>query len=107
MDIYVADAFGTATLVPGLNSTATNARPSITADGREIFFHSNRAGAAAGFDMYSSVRRSVLENWSTPEPLGTVVNTAATEFLGAIRPMASRSTSRRIARAASGSTTST
>ena len=36
--------------------------------------------------MYSSVRKSVLEPWSAPESLGTVVNTAAIDFLGAISP---------------------
>ena len=85
VDIYVAEAFGPALLVEGLNSEATDARPSITADGLEIFFHSNRSGSA-GFDMYSSVRKSVLEPWSEPEPLGTVVNTAASDFLGYISP---------------------
>lgn len=69
VDIHVADAFGSAVPVNELNSTATDAQPSITADGLEIFFHSNRTGSA-GFDMYSSVRKSVLEPWSAPEPLG-------------------------------------
>jgi OmpA-OmpF porin, OOP family len=36
--------------------------------------------------MYSSGRRSVLDPWSEPEPLGTVVNTPASDFLGAISP---------------------
>ncbi len=82
-DIYVADAFGAAVPVNELNSTGTDGRPSITADGLEIFFHSNRTGSA-GNDMYSSVRKSVLEPWSEPKTLGTVVNSAATDFLGAI-----------------------
>ncbi len=84
-DIYVADAFGSAVPVNELNSTGTDADPSITADGLEIFFHSNRTGSA-GTDIYSSVRKSVLEPWSEPKPLGTVVNTAASENLGAISP---------------------
>jgi hypothetical protein len=84
-DIYVADAFGSAMPVNELNSTGTDADPSITADGLEIFFHSNRPGSA-GTDMYSSVRKSVLEPWSQPEPLGPVVNTGASENLGAISP---------------------
>ncbi len=83
-DIYVADAFGAAVPVNELNSTGTDADPSITADGLEIFFHSNRTGA--GNDLYSSVRKSVLEPWSKPEPLGPIVNTAASENLGAISP---------------------
>lgn len=85
VDIYVAEAFGTGVLVPGLNSTATDARPSITANGLEIFFHSNRAGTA-GFDMFKAARKSVLEPWSEPETLGTDVNTIANDFLGAISP---------------------
>jgi hypothetical protein len=63
----------------------TDSEPSITADGLEIFFHSNRTGRA-GIDMYSSVRNSVLEPWSEPKQLGTVVNTAANDGLGAISP---------------------
>jgi Tol biopolymer transport system component len=85
VDIYVAEAFGTGILVPGLNSTATDARPSITANGLEIFFHSNRAGSA-NFDMYKAVRKSVLEPWSEPETLGTDVNSIANDLLGAISP---------------------
>ena len=84
-DIYVAEAFGSAVPVTELNSAATDADPSITADGLEIFFHSNRIGSA-GSDMYSSVRKSVLEPWSEPKTLGTVVNTAASDNLGAISP---------------------
>jgi Tol biopolymer transport system component len=71
--------------VSELNSTGNDVDPSITADGLEIFFHSNRTGSA-GNDMYSSVRKSVLEPWSTPESLGTVVNSAAIDFLGSISP---------------------
>ena len=83
LDIYVADAFGSAVPVNELNSTGNDARPSITADGLEIFFHSNRTGSA-GNDLYSSARKSVLEPWSEPKTLGTVVNSAAIDFLGAI-----------------------
>jgi Tol biopolymer transport system component len=88
VDIYVADAFGSAVPVNELNSTGTDARPSITANGLEIFFHSNRPDSEAmgGFDMYSSVRQSVLDPWSPPRPLGNIVNTAANDFLGYISP---------------------
>jgi hypothetical protein len=84
-DIYVADAFGSAAPVTELNSTGSDARPSITADGLEIFFHSNRTGSV-GNDLYSSGRKSVLDPWSAPQTLGTVVNSAASDFLGAISP---------------------
>jgi Tol biopolymer transport system component len=36
--------------------------------------------------MYSSVRKSVLEPWSTPQNLGSDVNTGSNDFLGAISP---------------------
>lgn len=85
VDIYVAEAFGVASLVRELNTSATDARPSITGNGLEIFFHSNRPGSA-GFDMYSSARKSVVDRWSEPQSLGTVVNTAASDFLGVISP---------------------
>jgi hypothetical protein len=88
LDIYVADAFGPAALVEELNSDDVDARPSITADGLEIFFHSNRPDVEAmgSFDMWSSVRQSVLDPWSPPRPLGNIVNTAASDFLGYISP---------------------
>jgi WD40 repeat protein len=85
VDIYVADAFGSAVPVNELNSTGVDARPSITADGLEIFFHSNRTGSA-GFDMYSSVRKTVLDSWSPPRSLGNIVNSTASDFLGYISP---------------------
>ena len=84
-DIYVADAFGSAVPVNELNSTGNDVDPSITADGLEIFFHSNRTGSV-GNDMYASVRKSVLEPWSEPRTLGTVVNSVASDFLGVISP---------------------
>jgi len=85
IDLYVADAFGLSVLIEELKSDGVDARPSITADGLEIFFHSNRPGSA-GFDMYSSVRKSVLDSWSPPQPLGNIVNSAASDFLGYISP---------------------
>lgn len=84
-DIYAADAFGSAVPVAELNSPVNDTRPSMTADGLEIFFNSNRTGSA-GNDMYSAVRTSVLEPWSEPKSLGPVVNTASNELLGAISP---------------------
>ena len=45
-DIYAVEAFGSAVPVNELNSTGTDADPSITVGGLEIFFHSNRTGSA-------------------------------------------------------------
>jgi Tol biopolymer transport system component len=84
-DIYMAEAFGSARPVEELNSPDSEVGPSITADGLEIFFHSNRVGSA-GNDMYSSRRKSVFGRWSEPRTLGPVVNSVANDSLGTISP---------------------
>jgi Tol biopolymer transport system component len=83
-DIYVADAFGPAVLVAALSSPQVDARPAISRNGLEMFFHSNRPGTIGGFDMWSSVRASVFEPWSSPENLGDTVNGAFDDFIAAI-----------------------
>lgn len=83
-DIYVADAFGPAVLVAELSSLQVDARPAISRNGLEIFFHSNRPGSIGGFDMWSSVRASVFEPWSSPQNLGDTVNGASDDFIAAI-----------------------
>src|SRR2546430_4868095 len=43
------------------------------ADGREIFFDSRRPGGM-GFDIWTSTRPSVHDDWSAPVNLGAPVN---------------------------------
>ena len=50
-----------------------------TADGREIYFYSNRAGSLGASDLWRSTRRSVHDPWSPPENLGAPLSTAANE----------------------------
>ena len=70
-----------------LNSEAVDARPSITADGLEIFFHSNRPVRSAWVrHVFVGAEERARALVCQPEPLGTVVNTAASDFLGAISP---------------------
>jgi Tol biopolymer transport system component len=81
-DLYVstrdAGAYGPAVLVPGVNSAAVDGQPNMRRDGLEIFFFSNRAGAA-GNDIYSASRLSVWDPFGTPLNLGPAVNSAASE----------------------------
>ena len=64
-------------LVTELSGPAANdAAPSVRADGREIFFHSTRFGTLGLADLWVSTRRSVHNPWSTPENLGSPINTA-------------------------------
>ena len=60
--IYVAPiddgSIGEPVLAPGLNSSASDARPNLRHDGREIVFDSTRDGGCGGADLWTSTRRS-------------------------------------------------
>ena len=81
-DLYRSDShggiFGPAAAITELNSTAQDGQPNVRRDGLEIFFFSNRAGAA-GNDIYAATRSSTTDPWSTPVNLGRNVNSSASE----------------------------
>jgi Tol biopolymer transport system component len=59
--------FGPATLIPELSSAAGDQRPTISHDGKEIFFHSNRSGSIAGTnDIWTSTRPTLFDPWEPP-----------------------------------------
>lgn len=66
----------------GINSSAWDSQPCLSADGKELFFSSRREGNA---DLYHSY---LDENgaWSKPENLGPVVNTRGNEMAPFIHP---------------------
>ena len=73
-------AFGSAELVPGVNTEFHDSQPNIRQDAREIFFFSNRPGSIGGSnDIWASNRRHARGAWSAPENLGPNVNSAASE----------------------------
>jgi len=95
LDIYVApvntdgEAGGPAALVTELSNqdpAITDAHPSLRADAREIYFHSNRAGSLGASDLWRSTRRSVHDTWSTPENLGAPLSSTAND----VQPSLSR-----------------
>jgi outer membrane protein OmpA-like peptidoglycan-associated protein/tetratricopeptide (TPR) repeat protein len=49
--------------------------PSITADGKVLFFASDKAGGYGGLDIFKSVKNE-KGNWGKAENLGPVINTA-------------------------------
>lgn len=61
-----------------INTEADESQPSISADGRLIFFSSNRPGGVGGKDLYVSGLLPDGE-WSVPSNLGSTVNTAGNE----------------------------
>jgi len=83
-DIYYSDYLGSGEWseiqkVPGLNDpVAWDSQPSIAADGKTLFFASDRNGGLGGCDIYKSVRDQTGV-WSKPENLGPVINTRGNE----------------------------
>src|SRR5262245_21044070 len=80
-DIYMSElqpdgTWGPATSIPELNSSGLDAGPSISHDGLEIFFGSNRAGGLGDTDTWVATRETVDAPWSTPVNLGAPVNSS-------------------------------
>ncbi|TFG41939.1 MAG: tetratricopeptide repeat protein, partial [Bacteroidia bacterium] len=62
-----------------VNSPYWESQPSINADGRMLFFSSNRPGGIGGKDIYYSVYQS-NSKWSVPRNMGNTVNTPGDEM---------------------------
>ena len=82
-DIYMSQmtdawSFGSAKLVPGVNSDYEDMQPSLSQDGREMVFSSNRPGSQ-GFDIWSASRGSIVGSWGEPINLGPSINSVANE----------------------------
>lgn len=56
----------------------SNIHPSISKDGKTIYFSSNMAGGFGGMDIYKSIWEN--GNWTIPENLGPNVNTSGNEL---------------------------
>ncbi|HLG56891.1 MAG TPA: hypothetical protein VI485_16250 [Vicinamibacterales bacterium] len=66
-------------LVPWVNTSVNDFRPSVRRDALEMFFDSNRAGGSGGLDIWSATRLTTSDPWSTPINLGPNVNSLANE----------------------------
>jgi outer membrane protein OmpA-like peptidoglycan-associated protein len=81
-DLYVTQKVGDTWGKPEnlgrkVNSTSWDSQPSLSADGRTLYFVSNRPGGQGGRDIWMSVREE--EGWSYPKNLGDRINTARDE----------------------------
>lgn len=56
-----------------INSRGWESQPAISADGKTLYFVSNRAGSLGGYDIYKSQLKAD-GNWDTPENLGPNIN---------------------------------
>ena len=62
-----------------INSPAWESQPSLSIDGRIIYFSSNRPGGIGGKDIWCSEKDS-LSNWGNPINLGPSINTKNDEI---------------------------
>ena len=77
-DIYIAkkqgDDWGKPyDLNPPVNTSGWESQPSISADGRTLYFVSNRKGGYGGYDIWKSTVTD--KGWSEPQNLGPNINT--------------------------------
>ena len=82
-DIYVSTqaadgSWGDAVPITELNSAASQQRPSISHDGRTIYFFSNRPGSSSD-DIWVATRADVASPWTGPTNLDAPINTAGDE----------------------------
>ena len=64
---------------PPVNTSSWESQPSVSANGRMLFFASNRAGGLGGMDLWFSVLDR-YGKWAIPENLGSVINTPGDEM---------------------------
>lgn len=67
-----------------VNSQYWESQPSLSADGKSIYFSSNRPGGKGGRDLWVSYFKN--EKWSKPENLGDGINTFKDETTPFIHP---------------------
>ena len=67
-----------------LNTTADELAPTLSRDGKRIYFHSNRRGGRGGYDIYSSHRHA--GRWPKPVNLGKKINSEFDECDPALSP---------------------
>jgi flagellar motor protein MotB len=64
---------------PPVNTSSWESQPSISANGRMLFFTSNRPGGFGGMDLWYSVMNNKSE-WRTPVNMGKTINTPGDEM---------------------------
>ncbi|MDR6943256.1 OmpA family protein [Mucilaginibacter pocheonensis] len=88
-DIYIAQKKGNDwgkpfDLNPPVNTSGWESQPSISADGRTLYFVSNRGGGFGGYDIWKSTLTD--KGWGQPENLGPNINTPYNEQSPFIHP---------------------
>lgn len=89
-DLYISKKTGDEWSVPvnlggKVNSHAWESQPSLSSDGRTLYFISNRGGGVGGRDIWVS-HLDEKEQWSSPSNLGSTINTPNDEVSPFIHP---------------------
>lgn len=88
-DIYISQKKGEGwskpyDISPPVNTPGWEAQPSISSDGRTLYYVSNRKGGYGGYDIWKSTLTD--KGWSEPENLGPNINTSFDEQSPFIHP---------------------
>ena len=88
-DLYISRKNGESWSVPEnmgaiINSSTWDSQPSLSADGRTLYFASNRKGGFGGRDIW--VTRQSQRRWMVPTNLGEKINTSNEEVSPFIHP---------------------
>ena len=88
-DIYISQKKGSGwskpfDISPPVNTPGWEAQPSISSDGRTLYFVSNRKGGYGGYDIWKS--NLTDKGWSEPDNLGPNINTSFDEQSPFIHP---------------------
>lgn len=84
MSSYVDKVWGTPKAVSEINSAGNETGVSVSADGKYLYFCSDREGGTGKYDIYQCVKSGA--KWSAPKNLGLTVNTAYSETSPFINP---------------------
>lgn len=68
-----------------INTTYRETQPSITPDGRTLYFASDRPGGKGNHDIWVSHKDSA-DHWTVPENMGDSINSSGTEMSPFIHP---------------------
>lgn len=89
-DIYVAQISGSdidnpQNIGPVVNTSKWESQPSLSTDGRTLYFAGIRQGGYGNSDLWSSYLQD-NEEWTTPQNLGENINTEGSEMAPFIHP---------------------
>lgn len=89
-DLYISTRTGNewsqpVNLGPKVNSSAWESQPSLSSDGRTLYFISNKGGGVGGRDIYVTTLDD-KNQWTSPKNLGRGVNTPGDEVSPFIHP---------------------